>query len=135
MKVLIIGGYGTIGQKVAEEISQRHEVITAGRNSGDVTVDITSSQSIEELFKRVPNLDACACIAGEVHWADFDKMTEEEYYIGIRSKADNFGQKRTGNCAQIKFCESCVSEVMTRSHHLTNTRFATPIILDHPPES
>jgi NAD(P)-dependent dehydrogenase (short-subunit alcohol dehydrogenase family) len=86
MKVLIIGGYGTIGQKVAEEISQRHEVITAGRNSGDVTVDITSSQSIEELFKRVPNLDACACIAGEVHWADFDKMTEEEYYIGIRSK-------------------------------------------------
>lgn len=86
MKVLIIGGYGTIGQKVAEELGQRHEVITAGRNSGDVSVDITSAQSIEGLFKKVPGLDACVCIAGEVHWADFDKMTEEEYYIGIRSK-------------------------------------------------
>jgi NAD(P)-dependent dehydrogenase (short-subunit alcohol dehydrogenase family) len=86
MKVLIIGGYGTIGQKVAEEIGKRHEVITAGRNSGDVTVDIASAPSIEALYKKVPKLDACVCIAGEVHWADFDKMTEEEYYIGIRSK-------------------------------------------------
>jgi NAD(P)-dependent dehydrogenase (short-subunit alcohol dehydrogenase family) len=86
MKVLIIGGYGTIGQKVAEEIGKRHDVITAGRNSGDVTVDIASSKSIEELFKKIPNLDACLAIAGEAHWGDFEKMTEEQYYIGIRSK-------------------------------------------------
>jgi len=86
MKVLIIGGNGTIGQKVAKEISKRHDVLIAGRNSGDVTVDIASSQSIEDMFKKVTKLDACVSIAGEAHWGAFEKMTEEQYYIGIRSK-------------------------------------------------
>ena len=86
MKVLIVGGHGTIGKKVAENISQRHEVITAGRNSGDIRLDMTSSSSIEKMFKEVKDLSACVCIAGEAHWGDFDKMTEEQYYIGIRSK-------------------------------------------------
>lgn len=86
MKVLIIGGHGTIGKKVAEEINKRHEVVTAGRSSGDFTVDITSAESIEALFKQINDLDACVCIAGDAHWGDFQKMTEEQYYIGIRSK-------------------------------------------------
>lgn len=86
MKVLIIGGYGTIGQKVAEEIGKRHEVVVAGRSSGDITVDINSARSIEELYKQLPDLDACVCIAGEAHWGEFQKMSEEDYYIGIRSK-------------------------------------------------
>ncbi len=86
MKVLIIGGNGTIGKKVAENISQRHEVIIAGRNSGDITLDISSSESIENMYQQISNLDACVCIAGEAHWGDFEKMSEEEYYIGIRSK-------------------------------------------------
>jgi dTDP-4-dehydrorhamnose reductase len=51
MKILIVGGKGTIGKKVSEHLSKRHELLIAGRNSGDVTVDITGSQSIEEMFE------------------------------------------------------------------------------------
>ena len=50
MKILIIGGNGTIGKKVSGHFANKHEVIIAGRSSGDVTVDITDSNSIEAMF-------------------------------------------------------------------------------------
>jgi hypothetical protein len=31
-------------------------------------------------------VDAIICIAGEAKWADFNDLTEEDYYIGLRSK-------------------------------------------------
>jgi NAD(P)-dependent dehydrogenase (short-subunit alcohol dehydrogenase family) len=86
MKILIIGGKGTIGKKVSDHLSKKHGVLIAGRSSGDVIVDITSSKSIEEMFESVGNLDAVVCIAGEAKWAAFDSMTEEDFYIGLKSK-------------------------------------------------
>lgn len=86
MKILIIGGKGTIGNVVSEHFRKKHEVIIGGRSSGDVHVDITDSQSIETMFKSLERLDAVVCIAGDAKWADFDSMTEEDFYIGLRSK-------------------------------------------------
>ncbi len=86
MKILIIGGEGTIGKKVCEHFSKKHETVIGGRNSGELTVDITNSQSIKTMFESVGNLDAVVCIAGEAKWAPFDSLTEEDYYIGLRSK-------------------------------------------------
>ena len=31
-------------------------------------------------------MDAVVCIAGEAKWASFDSMTEEDFYIGLKSK-------------------------------------------------
>ncbi|MFT6333378.1 MAG: hypothetical protein ACI86M_001297 [Saprospiraceae bacterium] len=31
-------------------------------------------------------VDAIVCIAGEARWAEFQNLTEEDYYIGLRSK-------------------------------------------------
>lgn len=86
MKILIIGGNGTIGKTVAAHFKENNEVIIAGRNSGDVTVDIADSHSIKEMFEKTGNLDAIICIAGEAKWADFKDLTEEDYYIGLKSK-------------------------------------------------
>ena len=86
MKVLIIGGNGTIGKKVSDHFSTKHEVVIGGRKSGDVVVDIADSQSIEAMFATVGQVDAVVCIAGEAKWAAFDSMTEEDYYIGLKSK-------------------------------------------------
>jgi NAD(P)-dependent dehydrogenase (short-subunit alcohol dehydrogenase family) len=86
MKILIIGGNGTIGKKVSKHFSKKHEVIVAARKSGDVRVDITDSRSIEAMFESVGNVDAVVCIAGEAKWAAFDAMTEEDFYIGLKSK-------------------------------------------------
>jgi len=86
MKILIIGGNGTIGRKVTTRFSEINEVIIAGRKSGDVTVDISDSNSIQSMFDEIGNIDAIICIAGEAKWADFNDLTEEDYYIGLRSK-------------------------------------------------
>ena len=86
MKILIIGGKGTIGKKVSDHFSKPHDVLIAGRNSGDISVDITDSQSIEAMFESVGKVDAVVCIAGEAKWAAFDSMTEEDFYIGLKNK-------------------------------------------------
>ena len=86
MKILIIGGSGTIGKKVSTHFSKKHTVIVAARHSGDVAVDMTDSQSIETMFQSVGNVDAVVCIAGDAKWAAFDTMTEEDFYIGLKSK-------------------------------------------------
>lgn len=86
MKILIVGGKGTIGKKVSNHLAKKNDIVIAGRTSGDVTVDITDGQSIEAMFASVGNVDAIACIAGDAKWAAFDSMTEEDFYIGLRSK-------------------------------------------------
>jgi len=86
MKLLVIGGNGTIGKKVVAHFSKTHEIIIAGRTSGDVTVDIADSGSIEAMFESVGKIDAILCIAGEAKWAPFNSLTEDDYYIGLRSK-------------------------------------------------
>lgn len=86
MKILIIGGKGTIGKTVSAHFSKQHEVINCGRTSGDVTGDIADSASLKSMFESVGKVDAILCIAGEAKWAEFDSMTEEDFYIGIKSK-------------------------------------------------
>jgi NAD(P)-dependent dehydrogenase (short-subunit alcohol dehydrogenase family) len=86
MKILIIGGKGTIGKKVSDHFSKKHEVVIGGRSSGDIVVDIANSKSIETMFESIAAIDAVVCIAGEAKWAAFDSMTEEDYYIGLKSK-------------------------------------------------
>jgi NAD(P)-dependent dehydrogenase (short-subunit alcohol dehydrogenase family) len=86
MRILIVGAGGTIGQKVSDALGKKHEIIKASRTGGDVSVDITSSTSIEEMFKTVENIDACVCVAGPAKFAALDVMTEEDVYVGIRGK-------------------------------------------------
>ncbi len=86
MKILIIGGYGTIGKSLADYFEQDHEVLVAGRTKGDVRVDIANSKSIQALFDKIGKVDAIICAAGEAKWESFDKLFEEDYYIGFKSK-------------------------------------------------
>ena len=86
MKILVIGGNGTIGKRIVAHFSKDNEVWVAGRNSGDFQVDIADSTSIEQLLEQTGKLDAIICAAGEAKWAPLDDLTEEDYYIGLRSK-------------------------------------------------
>jgi NAD(P)-dependent dehydrogenase (short-subunit alcohol dehydrogenase family) len=86
MKILLIGGNGTIGRTVKANLAARHEVIIAGRKSGDILVDIADSKSIEQMFEALGKVDAVVNIAGEAKWDLFENLSEEDFYIGIRSK-------------------------------------------------
>lgn len=86
MKILIIGGNGTIGKTVTNRFTEGNEVIIAGRTSGGVSVDISDSESIEKMFAQIGKLDAIVNLAGEAKWDKFDRLSEEDFYIGIQSK-------------------------------------------------
>ncbi|MEM8488437.1 MAG: short chain dehydrogenase [Bacteroidota bacterium] len=86
MKILVVGGAGTIGRHVVAKFTTSHEVLVAGRNTGDVTVDLTDAASIEAMFAQTGPLGAIVCIAGDAKWAPFNELAEEDYYIGFRSK-------------------------------------------------
>ena len=86
MKIIIIGGNGTIGKRVTEHLSKKHEILIAARTSGDLTVDIADKESIKEMFERVEDIDAFICIAGEAKWDKLENLTEDDFYAGIKSK-------------------------------------------------
>ncbi|MEM5538196.1 MULTISPECIES: short chain dehydrogenase [unclassified Olleya] len=86
MKILIIGGNGTIGKTVVAHFKENNQIIIAGRSNSDVTVDISDSKSIKAMFEQIGKLDAIICIAGEAKWDDFNNLTEDDYYIGLKSK-------------------------------------------------
>ncbi|MBA2655023.1 MAG: short chain dehydrogenase [Gammaproteobacteria bacterium] len=86
MRILIIGGSGTIGQAVAKELSQRHEIIIAGRQHGDVRVDIVDRKSIEAMYESIGKIDAVIATTGSVHFGELAKMTEEQFAFGLSNK-------------------------------------------------
>ena len=86
MKILLIGASGTIGKGVAAELGARHDIITAGRSSGDVKIDICDPASIRAAYEKVGAVDAVVSTAGKVHFGDFAEMDDEKYRIGINDK-------------------------------------------------
>ncbi|MBK6634879.1 MAG: short chain dehydrogenase [Chitinophagaceae bacterium] len=86
MKILIIGASGAIGKLIEPELSELHEVITAGRNSGDVKIDSSLVGSIHEMFESVKNTEACVCLAGGSCGGDLLSLTEDRVNMGIKNK-------------------------------------------------
>ena len=86
MKIIVVGASGTLGSKIAEELGKRHDIVRAGSKSGDIQVDITSSDSIKSFYKKVGEFHALVSAAGAGYFGSFDEMTEDDFYIGIKSK-------------------------------------------------
>jgi NAD(P)-dependent dehydrogenase (short-subunit alcohol dehydrogenase family) len=86
MKIVVVGGTGTIGKSVVKELYKRHQVIAAGFDDGDIRIDITDKKSIENMYKSIHNLDAVVATTGNVHFGRLEEMTEDTYYIGLKSK-------------------------------------------------
>ena len=86
MRILVIGGKGTIGSKVASHLKGNHDVIIGGRTQGDIQIDIADSESIQSALEQTGKLDAIICCAGEARWDYFENLKEEDYIVGLRSK-------------------------------------------------
>ena len=86
MKIIVIGASGTVGRAVAQELSQRHEVIHAGRTQGDYQVDITSQQSVESLFEKTGRVDAIVSATGNLFFGPLATMTDGDFNQGLQDK-------------------------------------------------
>jgi NAD(P)-dependent dehydrogenase (short-subunit alcohol dehydrogenase family) len=90
MRILVVGASGTIGRSLCAALGQRHEIIAAGRSGQDVIVDITSADSIRQMYEAAGPIDACVCVAASGALDDFQTLTEAELLDNMRGKF--FGQ-------------------------------------------
>jgi NAD(P)-dependent dehydrogenase (short-subunit alcohol dehydrogenase family) len=86
MKIIIVGASGTMGKHLTSAFNKEHEVITAASKGCDVQVDITSTSSIENMYKHVGAFDALISTAGPTFVGPWKKLTDKEFRKGIDGK-------------------------------------------------
>lgn len=86
MKVLVVGASGAVGKAVVAELSKRHDIIAASRNSSSHAVDVLHSASIAALFQKTGKVDAIVATVGDLHFGPLTEMTGEQFRIGLNSK-------------------------------------------------
>ncbi|EFR87329.1 short chain dehydrogenase [Listeria marthii] len=86
MKILLIGASGTLGSAVKDRLEKKADVITAGRHSGDITVDITSVESIKKMYAQVGKVDAIVSATGSATFSPLTELTPEKNAVTISSK-------------------------------------------------
>lgn len=86
MKIIIVGATGTMGTHLSGVFEQEHDVVKVGSDSGDFQVDITSTESIENLFKNVGPFDALISTAGPTYVGPWSKLDDAAFRKGVEGK-------------------------------------------------
>lgn len=86
MRIIIVGATGTMGQHLASALEAEHDIIRVASKGGDIQADITSPESIENLFKQVGSFDALISTAGPTYVGPWKKMTGQEFRQGLEGK-------------------------------------------------
>lgn len=86
MRVLVVGGNGTIGRAVADVLAGSHEVLRASRSDPDLPVDARDEGSVRSLFERVGRVDAIVAVFGEMHFGPFAEAAPAHFRTGLDSK-------------------------------------------------
>jgi len=68
------------------ELEDRHDVVSAGRTSGAVRLDITVRESIRSTFEKIGSIDAVVSAAGSVKFAPLAEMDHDDYALGLEDK-------------------------------------------------
>jgi NAD(P)-dependent dehydrogenase (short-subunit alcohol dehydrogenase family) len=86
MLILVVGGEGTVGQAAISDLKMRHDIITAGRNSGSIKVDVMDEASVLAMFKAAGSIDAVITTTGHTHFGPMTEMTPELFRKGLNDK-------------------------------------------------
>jgi NAD(P)-dependent dehydrogenase (short-subunit alcohol dehydrogenase family) len=85
MRILLIGGSGTVGKAAAGGL-RKHEIVHAGRTSGELRVDVMDEGSIRAMFAKAGLLDAVVITTGHTHFGPLAEMTAENFRKGLDDK-------------------------------------------------
>lgn len=86
MKIIIVGATGTMGKHLAGAFEKDHQIIKAATKECDILVDITSRDSIEDMYKSVGEFDALICTAGPTYVGLWNTLTDKEFRQGLEGK-------------------------------------------------
>ncbi len=86
MKIIIVGATGTMGKHLTSAFEKDHEIIRVSGKGGDIQADITSTESIENLFKQVGAFDALISTAGPTYVGPWKNLNNKEFRKGVDGK-------------------------------------------------
>ncbi|MGO1056193.1 short chain dehydrogenase [Crossiella sp. CA198] len=86
VKVLVIGGSGTIGSAVVRELRERGHTVLSASRSGELAVDVERPESVHALLDGVPELDAVVCCAASGGLTMVDAGSDAEFTRGLDGK-------------------------------------------------
>ena len=86
MKIIIVGATGTMGKYLTGAFEKEHEIIRVASKGGDFQADITSTASIENMFRQIGPFDSLISTAGPTYVGPWKKMTDREFRKGIDGK-------------------------------------------------
>jgi NAD(P)-dependent dehydrogenase (short-subunit alcohol dehydrogenase family) len=85
VRVIVIGGTGTIGRAVVNALQDVHEVIAASRST-EPHADLADTRTIAQLLERSNNTDAVVCCAANAPLVSITEVSEEEFVASITPK-------------------------------------------------
>ena len=86
MRILVCGAEGTVGKAAISGLSKGHEIIKAGRKSGDIQVDLMDEVSVRAMYGKLGAVDAVIAATGHSHFGPVDKMTPTQFLDGLKDK-------------------------------------------------
>lgn len=84
--MIIVGASGTMGRHLTAAFEKEHEVITAASKGCAIQVDITSAESIENMYKQIGPFDALLSTAGPTFVGPWHKLSDKEFRRGVEGK-------------------------------------------------
>jgi NAD(P)-dependent dehydrogenase (short-subunit alcohol dehydrogenase family) len=87
MKIIVIGASGSVGRPAVEALGGRHEIISVGRSSGDIQIDVEDVDSIRSMYEQTGKVDAVIVAIGHGHFGPVSEMSGEQWMKGITHKA------------------------------------------------
>ncbi|MEM7471872.1 MAG: short chain dehydrogenase [Pseudomonadota bacterium] len=85
MKVIIVGGGGTIGRAIRAALPKDWSAIIASR-SGDVSVDLNDPASISAMYEQSGPVDGVICVAGGAKFGPLNVLSDADFEAGFRNK-------------------------------------------------
>jgi NAD(P)-dependent dehydrogenase (short-subunit alcohol dehydrogenase family) len=86
MRIILVGGTGTIGSATCQVLAATHDVVRASRTGSELTVDMTSSEAIRKMFGKAGRFDALVCAAGQARFAPFAELGEGDFAFTLANK-------------------------------------------------
>ena len=87
MKIILVGANGTVGNHVFQSLDkEKNEIIKVGKTRGDFQVDISNSESIAAMYKKIGSFDALVNASGDVAFAPFRDIQLAHWNSSFGSK-------------------------------------------------
>ena len=86
MRILVVGGTGTVGRAAIAGLRKGYEIITAGRKNGDILVDLMDEDSVASMYEKLGRVDAVVATTGHSHFGPVADMTPTQFLDGLKDK-------------------------------------------------